>query len=801
MLHPSQWLGPYRIVAPLGRGGMGEVYRAHDARLNRDVAVKLLPREFLADADRLARFEREAQAAAALNHANILSVYDIGTQDDVRYFVSELLTGETLRARLDRGPVPIHQATDFGKQIANGLAAAHDTGIVHRDLKPENLFITDDGRIKILDFGLAKARISDDGGDAQQETRAAATEAGVILGTVPYMSPEQVRSAAVDHRSDIFALGSVLYEMLTGRMAFAAPTAAETMSAILTKDPLAPGDNSREGLPPALIQIVRHCLEKDPQARFQSARDIAFGLEVLSGPSEPAVDAAGSRRGSRGPTWTLVGVAVAVLIALAIGLSRLGVGQQSDRAIKTDGVKSIVALPFANLSGNAEDEYFTDGMTDSLITDLAKVESLRVIARSAAFRYKEQTVDARKVGQDLGAQFVLQGSVQRAGPRVRVNAHLVDVASGYQVWAERFEEDTKDLFLLQDQMSRRIVETLQLKLSPPAAGGQARRPATNEQAYDAYLQGLYYRHKDGEGAIERAIPFFESATTLDPRFALAQTALGSAYTQYFFYIDADRQWEQKAFLAIEKSLALDPELAEGYLARGQLEWSLPNGFPHERAVKDLQRALALNPGLAEAHRELGKIYAHIGLLDKAIAANTMALGLDPNDAAAKSRRIASYLYRRECATALELIERELPDAQHSRAWALTCVGKHREALQALSTVPSRTDNEASLLAVLLARDGELPAARKQIARLRVDASNVAGLSDLHHMQYNLGTAYALMGDTRQAVMWLKKASREGLPCYPLYQNDPHLDSVRQDPEFAAFMQQLEAQAKRFESTL
>jgi eukaryotic-like serine/threonine-protein kinase len=799
MLHSSQSLGPYRILAPLGRGAMGEVYRARDARLNRDVAVKLLPREFLSDPDRLGRFEREARAAAALNHPNILSVYDIGTQDGVPYFVSELLTGETLRARLDRGSLAIHEATDYGKQVANGLAAAHATGIVHRDVKPENLFITSDGRIKILDFGLAKATMSDEGGDAQDETRAATTEAGVILGTVPYMSPEQVRGAALDHRSDIFAFGSVLYEMLTGRMAFAAPTAAETISTILTKDPFERPDGMSDGLPPALVQIVRHCLEKDPQARFQSARDIAFGLEVLSGPSEP-VGASDGQRASRGRAWTLVGVGVALLIALAMGLSRLGVGPQSNRTIKTEAVKSILALPFANLSGNAEDEYFSDGMTDSLITDLAKVDSLTVIARSAAFRYKDQAVDARKAGQELGARYVLQGSVQRSGPRVRVNAQLVEVASGYQIWAERFEEDTKDLFMLQDQMSSRIVETLQLKLSPPMVQRQVRRPKTNEQAYDAYLQGLYYRHKPGEGNIQRALPFFEKATTLDPRFALAQAALGSAYTQYFFYIDADRRWEQKAFLAIEKSLALDPELAEGYLARGQLAWSLPNGFPHEQAVKDLQKALAINPGLAEAHRELGKIYMHIGLLEKSITENTAALSFDPSDTAAKRRRIGAYMYGRDCATALELSERDLPD-DHLRAWALTCLGKQREALQQLSTQSVLPDNDASFLAVLLARSGELDAARKQIARLRVEADNVAGLSDLHHMQYNIGTAYALMGETRLAVTWLKKASREGLPCYPLYEKDPHLDSLRQDPEFATFMQQLEAQARRFQSTL
>jgi eukaryotic-like serine/threonine-protein kinase len=773
---------------------MGEVYRAHDARLNRDVAVKLLPQEFLTDPDRLRRFEQEARAAAALNHPNILAVHDIGTHDGVPYFVCEFLTGETLRARLDHGPLPVEQVADYGAQIARGLAAAHDRGIVHRDVKPENLFLTTDGRLKILDFGIAKATPPEDAVEsAPTATSARMTEPGLVLGTMPYMSPEQVRGAPTDGRSDIFAVGAVLFEMLAGRRAFQAPSANETMSAVLTRDPFAHAEtvgSARQNWPPALVQVVKHCLEKNPKDRFQSASDIAFGLEVLSGASAAAVTPTGA-----GLRWKAILAAVAAVVMLTVAAAVWRSGVQPGAVTPSAGTKSIAALPLVNLSGNAQDEYFTDGMTDSLITDLAKAPGLAVIARAAVFRYKDQGVDPQKAGRELGVQYVLHGSVQRADKRVRVNVRLVDVLTGYNVWAEPFDADVKDVFVLQDAISRRIVDALQLKFSPADAWRDRRRATTNEQAYDAYLQGMYYSHQTAPGSTDRAIEFFEQAVQADPQFALAQAALGSRYMGRFFYTDADRQWEQKALLAIDKALAREPELAEGYLARAQLVWTLPNGFPHDRAVADLKRAIAINPNLVEAHVELGKVYLHIGLLDKSIDANSQALRLDPGNGAAKARRFLAHIYQRQCAMALQLLDQQPTASRQNRAEVLRCLGRIDEAIQEIS------DTYPSLLAALLARKGQFDAARKQIERGSLTGRNAEELSHLHHSQYYIGAAYALMGDTRQAVSWLKKASREGLPCYPLFERDPDLDSLRQDPEFAAFMAQLKSQVERFRATL
>jgi serine/threonine protein kinase/tetratricopeptide (TPR) repeat protein len=789
-------VGPYRVEALVGSGGMGDVYRAHDARLVRDVAIKFLPQEFVSDVDRLRRFEQEARAAAALNHPNILSVHDVGTYDDAPYFVCELLDGETLRARLQRGLLSVREVADYGVQLVRGLAAAHDRGIVHRDVKPENLFITTDGRLKILDFGVAKALApADVKDDMPTATSVRLTEPGHIVGTVPYMSPEQVRGAPTDSRSDIFAAGAVLFEMLTGRPAFEAASANETMSAVLTRDPFAHAEHqgwSRDNWPPPLIQVIRHCLEKDPRERFQSARDIAFGLEVLSSASESARTAISAQPGRR-RSWMFAAGGAVIVAALAIGLWLSGL--RPDRGAPAGGTKSIAALPLANLSSNPQDEYFADGMTDSLITNLAKTPGLAVIARAAVFRYKGKEVDPRKTGQELDVQYVVHGSVQKAEKRVRVNVRLVDVVTGYNVWAQPFDEDIKDVLVMQDAIARRIAEALRLKLSPADANRGARRLTTNQQAYDAYLQGLYYSHQAAAGSNDRAIEFLEQSVQADSEFALAQATLGSRYMRRVFYQDADRRWEQKAILAVEKALATEPELAEGYLARAQLVWTLPNGFPHDRAVADLKHAIALNPNLAEAYVELGKVYLHIGLLDKSIEANSRALRLDPENIEAKGRRIAAHIYLRECDTALQLAD-QLTGSNRSRADVLRCLGRTDEAVEALASDPS-----PPLLAALLARKRLFEAARQQIDQATRQARNIEELSHFHHAQYYIGVAYALMGDTRQALDWLKKATREGLPCYPLFERDPDLDSLRKNPEFIAFLAQLKAQAERFRATL
>jgi TolB-like protein/DNA-binding winged helix-turn-helix (wHTH) protein len=492
--------------------------------------------------------------------------------------------------------------------------------------------------------------------------------------------------------------------------------------------------------------------------------------------------------------FVATGAGLAVLL-VALGTSAWWRPSRTEPA--SGAAVSIAALPLVNFSGDPADAYFADGVTDSLITELARTPNLLVIAPTAVFRYKDRAIDPRIAGQELGARYVLHGSVQRADARVRVNVRLMDVTTGREVLGEPFEDSARDVFRLQSRISARIAEALQVTLSNSAARGSGRRPTASEHAYDAYLQGMFYARHAGPGSPDRAIAFLEQAVQADPAFALAQAALGSLYMERFFYEDADPALEQKAVVAVDRALAADPDLAEGYLARAQLVWTLPNRFPHERAIRDLKRALSLNPSLAAAHRELGKIYLHVGLLEESIEANARADQLNPGDPGFV-RRVLAHVYLRQCEAALQLIDGNagVPSRGRRRAEVLRCLGRDDEALRELSTSPF-----PSLRAVLQARKGSHVESRRALQTAQPVAANADELSHVHHAQYFMGAAYALLGDTRQAVAWLKKASNEGLPCYPLYERDPDLSSVRTDPEFVALLQDLQAQRDRLRVTI
>jgi len=442
---------------------MGEVYRAQDIRLGREVAVKVLPAAFSADPDRLRRFEQEARAASALNHPNILTIHDIGTHGGAPHVVSELLEGNTLRERLDGSALPVRKATDYAIQIANGLAAAHEKGIVHRDLKPENLFVTKDGRVKILDFGLAKLTRPEaaSGPQTQVPTVTAGTEPGVVMGTVGYMSPEQVRGHPADQRSDIFSFGAILYEMVTGRRAFQRDTAAETMTAILKEEPSGLSEVSAR-VAPALERIVQHCLEKAPEERFQSARDLAFALrDALSeSATSKALPAAPRFRFRLGVPFVL---AASLLAAVVLWLLWRDVGGFRGRSLSQAGapqIQSLAVLPFQNLSRDPEQEYFADGMTEALIADLAKIRALRVISRTSAMQYKDVKKPLPQIARELNVEAVVEGSVLRSGDRVRITAQLIHAPTDRHLWADSYERDLKDVLALQSEVARAIAQEI-----------------------------------------------------------------------------------------------------------------------------------------------------------------------------------------------------------------------------------------------------------------------------------------------------------------------------------------------------
>ncbi len=471
---------------------MGEVYRARDPRLNREVAIKVLPASFSDDADRLRRFEQEAQAAGALNHPNIMVVYDIGSHEGAPYVVGELLEGETLRMVLAGGELPPRLAADYALQLAQGLAAAHDKGIVHRDLKPENLFVTKDRRLKILDFGLAKfvAPESVSGPVTEAPTATPGTEPGVVMGTLDYMAPEQTRGRPADARSDIFAFGAILYEMLSGQRAFRRDSAADTISAILKED--LPGFAAgRRDIPPGLDRIVRHCLEKKPEHRFQSAHDLAFDLSSSAGE--------GARVETRPPRWVLVlfgGVLVGLVVVIGLLLWRARSGQAA-RPGPPDR-KSIAVLPLQNLSPDPENAFFADGMTEDILTQLAKIRDLKVISRTSVMRYKGTQKPVREIASELGVATVLEGSVRRAGNRVRIVGQLVDARTDEHLWAETYDRELKDVFAIQSEVAQQIAGALRATLSPAEKRRIEQSPTRDLAAYDQYLKGreLYYRYRN-----------------------------------------------------------------------------------------------------------------------------------------------------------------------------------------------------------------------------------------------------------------------------------------------------------------
>jgi len=580
-LAPGVRLGPYEVVSPLGAGGMGEVYKARDPRLGRDVAIKVLPGSLASDPSRLHRFEQEARAVAALSHANILAIFDIGT-GDVPFLVTELLEGETLRAVIERGPVPMRRATDIALQLVAGLATAHGRGIVHRDLKPENVFLTRDGTVKILDFGLAKCETGLGGAAAADHTMAA-TSAGVILGTVGYMAPEQIRGEPADPRSDIFAVGTVLYEMVSGQRAFHGDSPADTMSAVLREQP--PDLMLRTGTPPAVARIVRRCLEKDPAERFQSARDVRFALEAVT----DAPDAS--------------------------------------PALRAADQKSIAVLPFANMSADAENQYFSDGLAEELINALTRLPGLHVASRTSAFRFRGREIDIRQIGKELGVATVLEGSVRKSGNRLRITGQLINVADGYHVWSERYDREMADMFAIQDEIVEAIVKAI-----APSLAGEARaaikRGTDNREAYELYLNGRHHWHQRSPMALKTALRLFEEVTTLDRDYALAYAGIADclAILRAYGWLPAST-CRARAREAIDRAHALDASLPQVNFSYGLYLFLLESNAA--AALTWVQRAAALDPRMVEAQVYQAMIHAYQGHAAETLAYASSARRLDP----------------------------------------------------------------------------------------------------------------------------------------------------------------------------
>jgi eukaryotic-like serine/threonine-protein kinase len=585
-LLPGVRLAQYEIVAPLGAGGMGEVYRARDRRLDRDVAIKVMAEHVATDPQMRQRFETEARAVAALSHPSIVAIYELVFVDGLPAAVTELLEGQNLRERLKAGPLAWRTAVEIGAAIAEGLAAAHGKGVIHRDLKPENIFLTSDGSVKILDFGLALQRL-DLPGESVDGRTIARTAQGVVLGTFGYMSPEQVLGERVDGRSDIFALGCVVYEMLSGRRLVTGATPQEIVANLIhgglpetsAFDPLAP---------PELRSIVARSVDRDRSRRFESAQDLAMALRAL-----------------------LTG----------------SVSSHPGRRARPRG-KSLAVLPFLNVGADPQIEYISDGITESIINSLSQLTGLRVVPRGLVFRYKGLQADPATVGLALNARTILTGRVLIQGSTLNIQAELVDTVTESQLWGDQFRQDTRDLQTVQEAIAWQISEALRLKLTGAQKKKLRKRATVNPEAYQEYLRGRYHWNNFSQDTFRRALQHFERAIELDPAYALAYAGLGDAFgvMAYFGYV-APADGFPRARAAAERATELDRDLADPHvtLAIERLFW----GWDWEAAERELQTAIRLNPKLALAHSVYGLVLATAGRDHEAVTEVRLARELDP----------------------------------------------------------------------------------------------------------------------------------------------------------------------------
>jgi serine/threonine-protein kinase len=705
----GQQIGRYRIVGVLGAGGMGEVYRAEDPRLDREVAIKILPAHLADDPAALTRFKREAKAVAGLSHPNILALHDFDRDGDVHFAVMELLQGETLASRISRAALDWREAVAIAISVASGLAAAHKKGIVHRDIKPDNIFLTSEGQVKILDFGVARLLP-----DAQAATQTQATRQGWAIGTVGYMAPEQLRGEAVESAADLFALGCVLHEMVTGKRLFARRTAAETVAAILTVEPASLKDAVR-GVPSALDDITRRCLRKQSGERFRSAQDLELSLsELAAGNPTPRIPPVWRIGKPRPVVW--IPALLLIAFAAALLLHRLA-------RFPVISEESLAILPIANQSGDESLDYVGDGITETLINGMSRLPQLKVMARTSAFRYKGKNVDPQTAGRELKVRRVFTGRLLRQGDVLNIQVDLVNVEDGAELWGGRYNEKPTELLGLPEIMSAKISETLRLNLDTAAQLRLSHRHTQNQEAYRLYLLGRYYfgrRDWNDRDAIKTAIESYQKAIDLDPLFATAYVGLAEAYDVAPTYMMAPQESSLKARASATKALEIDDSIAEAYATLADL---IAEDWKWVEAEKGFRKAIELKPGYAQAHywyalclermgreREaleemrrayeldplspntnivLGELLANNRLFDQAIEQFRKTMELNPSSTMTPVHMAVVLLYRKKFPEALAELDHAdtlMPGARPIRAlrgYAYAKTGRRLEALEIL----------------------------------------------------------------------------------------------------------------------
>ena len=810
---PGERIAHYEVLAHIGSGGMGEVYLAQDTRLARKVALKFLPASLTADPQLRARFLREARLASALDHPNVCTIHEVGESLGHLFIAMQYVEGVNLKQLIDSRPMKLDALLSISLQAADALASAHDLGIVHRDIKPGNIMVTPKGQTKVLDFGLAKLT-SGGGATEVRASESELTRTGIVMGTPNYMSPEQSRGERVDYRSDIFSLGAVMYEMATGEAPFKKRSDAETMNAVIN-EPHTPVSAFNEEIGADLFAIIDRALCKEPADRYQSMAEMLKALRPLGqaiglvGQSESQAGAirfvALGRRSYKRWLWATLALGLTLLSFLLLWIFSLRLTASPPSV----SIQSLAVLPMENLSGDASRDYFADGMTDALITDLAKISALQVISRAGVMQYKGTTKTVPEISRDLNVDAVVAGSVLRYGERVRISVELIQAATNRNLWTNSYEGDLRDVLALQRDVARDIAGEIRIKLSPQEQSQLGSTRTVNSETYDNYLRGRYYANRQNRDDIETAIASLERAVALDPTFASAYAELAQAYVwKLFLFAPQEGQLEEKAFTATEKALSLDPNSAVAHLARGRLLWTPARHFPHENAIREYRRALALNPDLDEARNQLAIVYNHIGAFDEALKELGQAVAINPNNSLAQFRIGETFLFQckyEQALTALRNVPIEANRAMvgHQIVWALFNLGRKEEASANLEQflIDYPEDNRGlftSVQAVMAAAAG-----RERVAEDKIKSAieRGKGFGHFHHTAYYISCAYALMNKREQAIKWLESTAADGFPCYPLFKTDPNLNNLRQEPRFAMFMEKLRQQWEYYKTIL
>jgi len=796
-------LGRYEIRSKIGEGGMGEVYLAQDLKLDRKVALKILPTEIASDPQRLRRFLQEARAAAALKHPNIAHIYEIGETDDQHFIAMEYIEGLPLSARINGSPLDVSEIVQLGIQIADALDEAHTKGITHRDIKPSNIIITPRGQAKLVDFGLAKVRRSmeeEGSGDATTQLK---TAEGIVIGTVMYMSPEQALGQPVGHRSDIFSLGAALYEMATGRLPFVGSTTTEIIDRIVHAQPEA-ASRFNYNVPTELERIIRKCLEKDKGRRYQTARELLVDFENLKRDSavvaSSALEKPTSISDSKNPPLMIAAVGLLVLALAGFGIY---LSQHTGQPAETGAIDSIAVLPLVNASNDANMDYLSDGITESIINSLSQLPKLRVVPRVAVFRYKGREIDPLKVGREMGVRAVLTGRVMQFGDKLSIQTELVDVQTESQLWGKKYDRtlSLSDILAVQDELASKISEGLRLRLTGEEQQQLTRHFTRSSEAYQLYLKGRYYWKKYTKDGMDKSIEYFKQAIEKDPSYALAYSGLADAYVVLGVMYLPPNQVFPKAKEAAQKALTLDESLAAGHISMGA--YKLFYEWDWAGAQKEAQRAKELNAGYAKAieintnyddeHHFYCQALDTIGKPQDSIAEMRRALELDPFSLSMNMEMGWSFYIARDYDQAIAQCRKVIElDPNFTAAYSCTAQAyeqkkMYAEAIADMNKAKALVGDDPGLieeLACAYALSGQKTEAQKLLDALKERSTREYVDPGL------IALIYTSLGEKDQAFEWLEKAYQARSSWMTWLKVEPKFDSLRSDPRFTDLMRRV-----------